>query len=198
MTITILKSYWWRRNDFIFNKIFLSPSRLIQSAKLDLEEYIFAQQAYPSTQVMIQNTRIITRWLHPSIGILTLNWDATLISSVYKMRIGLISRDHSDFVIACLSSSRSFNSKHVLVICFALQRALFFLWRTGMHWGLLRRWCPHCDPGTRQSRRLWSLFGLESKLMMQKNFLKHTPSWSNNFTYRESNRKLHMTWLGLD
>lgn len=123
----ILKVLWWRINDFVFNKVFKSPSRLVQIAKMDLEKYLHAQQLDSSTQAMLQTTRNRVRWLPPIVGIFKLNWDAAINSNDSKMGIGLIIRDHSRFFLACLSSSRSFNSKPILAECVALQRALLFL-----------------------------------------------------------------------
>lgn len=111
-------------NDFIFNNVFLSPSSVIQSDKLDLEDFLLAHHPDSPTPVSLQHTRISTKWIPPPIGNLKLNWDAALNSSVNKMRIGLINKYHSGPIIASLSSSRSFNSLLVLAECIALQRGL--------------------------------------------------------------------------
>lgn len=81
---------WKRRNELVFNKIFMHPNSLIQQVKVFIKEL---NQVQHVTKTSTTDLGVFSQWEAPPHGNLKLNWDATLDKTNCKVGVGAVIRD---------------------------------------------------------------------------------------------------------
>jgi hypothetical protein len=95
----VARQLWFRRNKVIFDDEFLSPARVNQTATTQLEDFNLAEVTQAQTREAITTVGVprITRWKKPKVGVVKINWDATISTLEDMMGVGVMARDNTGF-----------------------------------------------------------------------------------------------------
>jgi hypothetical protein len=102
LLVFVARQIWFRRNDFVFNGEFRPPEKLVQVARLQMEQYDQATASKDKEDLTMGNTcnQKQVRWKKPPIGVVKLNWDAAVDERTGNVGLGAIARDHEGRVLA--------------------------------------------------------------------------------------------------
>jgi ribonuclease HI len=103
----VARQIWLRQNDVVFNGQFKSLGKLVQAARLQMEQYDQASACRIKDESTKGSSCIRThvRWVKPPAGIVKINWDAALDERTGNAGLGIIARDHEGRTIAMQCSS---------------------------------------------------------------------------------------------
>lgn len=71
-----------------------------------------------------RSSKTTTKWTTPAYSRVKTNWDATINSQSQKMGIEILISGNRGDILAYLSSSRSFNSQHLVAKFWALRKTI--------------------------------------------------------------------------
>ncbi|XP_042973011.1 uncharacterized protein LOC122304814 [Carya illinoinensis] len=119
--VAVMRNLWIRRNKFIFEQKFASPSCVIRLAKEDLNEY-YATQSKPeglnSTQVREKNG------CPPEQNMVKANWDAAFDAKARKVGVGVIIRNERGEVMVACHEQKLNVADPVTAECYAFRKAM--------------------------------------------------------------------------
>ena len=103
----VARQIWLRRNDVVFNGNLKSPERIVQAARLQMEQFDQASACKITDKSTMGNNRIRThvRWMKPPVRAVKINWDAALNERTGVAGLGVIARDHEGRTVAMQCSS---------------------------------------------------------------------------------------------
>jgi hypothetical protein len=88
----------------VFKGEFRSPDKLVQAARLQMEQYdqasVIRNQENPTMGNICNRTHV--RWMKPSYGVVKINWDAALDEKTGTVGFGALARDHEGWVLAAM------------------------------------------------------------------------------------------------
>lgn len=97
------------------------PQHLIKAVKYELGEFHLALSEVANVRGNLQQISSTPRnqiWWRPPAGEVTkINWDAVVSSMQQSMKIGIVVRDDTGKVWACICSSRPFYSSPIISEC---------------------------------------------------------------------------------
>lgn len=123
----IMRSLWIRRNAFIFEKKFTSPSCVIRSANDALNEFQQVQALSEGKGGSISAVVGEKKWLPPEQNLVKANWDAALDAKARKMGAGVIIRNEKGEVMAACHDQKQNVVELALVESYALRKAMNFV-----------------------------------------------------------------------
>jgi hypothetical protein len=102
LMVYVARQIWFRRNDFVFNGEFRPPEKLVQVARLQMEQYDQATAPKNIEELIMGNNcnRIQVRWKKPPVGVVKLNWDAAVDERTGNVGLGAIARDYEGRTLA--------------------------------------------------------------------------------------------------
>jgi hypothetical protein len=102
LLVYMAQQIWFRWNDFVFNGEFRPPEKLVQVARLQMEQYDQATASKDKEDLDMGNTcnRIQVRWKKPPVGVVKLNWDAAVDERTGNVGLGAIARDQEGRALA--------------------------------------------------------------------------------------------------
>ena len=101
------RQIWLYRNDVVFNGHFKSPEKIVQVARLQMEQDDQASACRIKDESTKGSSCIRThvRWMKPPAGAVKINWDAALDERTGNVGLSVIARDHEGRTIAMQCSS---------------------------------------------------------------------------------------------
>jgi hypothetical protein len=93
----IVKRIWLRRNKFIFESLFIHPRIIYSEAVAPLEEYQRCNKKSQNDISSVEFSQTIPRpqtgWCPPPIGLIKVNWDASINITKECISIDVVARD---------------------------------------------------------------------------------------------------------
>lgn len=120
---TVARQLWLKRNSFVFNGEFLSPSSLVRQALEQVDACLVVEQRMPATEVVSRPPSAAV-WQKPGYGWFKFNWDAALDVPRNKMGIGGIVRNHDGLAIAMFCAVKQNISDPTMVEAFGAWKAV--------------------------------------------------------------------------
>ncbi|KAG6672991.1 hypothetical protein I3842_16G087400 [Carya illinoinensis] len=105
-------SLWKRRNDFIFQKRFLTPNRLLKQISQRLQDLKAINLVFPIQQTLTPVDRCV--WVAPPKDIIKINWDVAIDKKTCKIGMGLGRTCTGHYEVEHIPFSRSIAKKHML------------------------------------------------------------------------------------
>lgn len=97
----IAHKIWHRRNRFVFEGLFTPPTCLLKCATKDFEDY--RKISCPPVSLRPQSLiRVPIKWSPPPLGVVEINWDASVDKSGQLMGMGIHARDHRGKVLSAM------------------------------------------------------------------------------------------------
>ncbi|XP_042939662.1 uncharacterized protein LOC122274720 [Carya illinoinensis] len=119
----VMRGVWLRRNTFLFEKKFGSPSAVVKQAEATLEEFQLAQRGDQKGKGCPAAGRRV-KWKAPGDEVVKVNWDAGVNLKEERTGIGVVVRDDKGEVLVALCSSRGVCCSPVVAELHALWRAM--------------------------------------------------------------------------
>ncbi|XP_041017900.1 uncharacterized protein LOC121260116 [Juglans microcarpa x Juglans regia] len=94
----VMRNIWLRRNEFIFEGVFKSPSQVIKAARDELRVFQLVQQNARHTPVP-RVERGVVLWSRPRKSFVKANWDATVSIKDRKVGLGMVIRDEEGEIL---------------------------------------------------------------------------------------------------
>ncbi|XP_062155257.1 uncharacterized protein LOC133863329 [Alnus glutinosa] len=99
--LAVARQLWLRRNALIFENLFMAPLQVLHVVKSSLEAFEEANATMGTKRRLLGNGSI--SWKKSPLGVLKINWDATLQQKTKKLGVGVVIRDDSGAFVAALS-----------------------------------------------------------------------------------------------
>ncbi|KAK4254136.1 hypothetical protein QN277_009559 [Acacia crassicarpa] len=177
---------WKGRNDYVFSKVRLDPSMVIEKAQQALINYWTVW--FPDNDRAVSNTPTpAVKWVPPAEHVLKVNVDGSFKASTAFAAIGLVCRDHWGHMqwafVDKVKSISAFMTKAL-----ALKRALMILQDLGNKNVLLEsdnQTLVHCVENNQPSLCEWQARGIIDDIT---SVLKSESSFSVIYTPRQGNK----------
>ncbi|KAG7942210.1 hypothetical protein I3843_16G089400 [Carya illinoinensis] len=105
-------SLWKRRNDFFFQKRFLTPNRLLKQISQRIQDLKAISLAFPIQQTLTPVHRCV--WVAPPKAIMKINWDVAVDKNTSKICVGATVRDWEGHVLATMRLNISLFSRSIV------------------------------------------------------------------------------------
>ncbi|XP_042944572.1 uncharacterized protein LOC122278450 [Carya illinoinensis] len=173
----IMRNIWYRRNKFMFDKKFLTPTSVVQLSLVGYEDFKLAQEMLRGeiNKVAVNPTMCGGKgWRKPGHSKLKVNFDAAINVSSQRLGIGLVIRDceHEVFAAKCAI-------KEAMVLCEDL----------GLGDVQFERDAKGVIDAVRKGEMDDSKAGHQVEALQQK--LSSYSRWKVSFTHREDNEDAH-------
>lgn len=109
---TTMRRIWLRRNGFIFEEVFQSPSKVVELARISMEEFQSANVMKKGPQNTPMIGRLVKNLNKPPSEFVKANWDTALELRTKRMEIGIIVRDESGEVLVIVCVQKKYASLH--------------------------------------------------------------------------------------
>jgi ribonuclease HI len=132
----IARRIWLRRNKLIFESSFSHPQIIYSEAVAQLEEYQRCNKK-GDYLVQVENMQTIpsphVEWCPPPLGIIKVNWDASINTIKEWVGIGIVARDHYGNVLGAKSLTKKVVAVPKLAEAMAAYEAVIFCKDVGFY-----------------------------------------------------------------
>lgn len=119
----IMRSLWLRRNQFVFENNFTSPSQVIGAVREQIREFQLAQTVVEKN-CHSRTTMRQVRWKKPNMGQVKVNWDAAINKKQRKVEIGVAIRDEMGEALTACCDQKMHVQHSATTKCMALWKAI--------------------------------------------------------------------------
>ncbi|XP_042968074.1 uncharacterized protein LOC122301061 [Carya illinoinensis] len=181
----VMRNIWLRRNSFVFEEMFSSPSAIWNRAKASIEAYQEAQSRpiKDAEQTQIQRKRV--RWKAPRERVVKINWDAAYDSKSKRMGIGVVVRDAEGEVLVSLCKTSLHSVSVAATEADALWRALILCTELNIGEAILEGDALSIIQAVCSREERWEWHG--QRLEDIRELIRRRPLWRVIHTYREGN-----------
>ncbi|KAF5452147.1 hypothetical protein F2P56_027178 [Juglans regia] len=185
---SVMRCIWQRRNEFIFEGIFKSPSQVLKTAREGLFEFLSAQQkrndrAGNKTEIRNQV------WKKPRQSFVKANWDAAVDQKERKMEIGIIIRDEEGEVLVVVEGQQRYVVQPAVAESYALWKAIEVCRDLNLERVIFEGDAQVIVKAVNSKEEDRSAYG--SIVEASKKLISSWKDWSVEFVYRHANEAAH-------
>jgi ribonuclease HI len=103
--VFVARQIWFRRNKFIFDGKFQSPSMVNQIATTQLQGYRKVEEEHRRGRSAVP-VPTVPWWKKPPAGSTKLNWDAAIDKQGARMGVGVVARNHNGDVVGAMCMTK--------------------------------------------------------------------------------------------
>ncbi|XP_042992296.1 uncharacterized protein LOC122318762 [Carya illinoinensis] len=187
--VMVMRSIWVRRNNFIFEGKFASPSQVIKGAREDLRFFQQIKLKVRQGNDTCSDRRDV-RWNRPKELSVKANWDAAVDKKERNVGIGVVIRDEEGEILVATREHMSYVTDGAIAESFALRKAMEVCRDLNFNNILFEG----------DAQNIVNVVNVETKDMTRygsviedvNSLLKGREKWSVSFVFREANEAAHV------
>ncbi|XP_041009441.1 uncharacterized protein LOC121253501 [Juglans microcarpa x Juglans regia] len=185
----VMRNIWLRRNEFIFERVFKSPSQVIKAARDELRVFQLVQQNARQTPApRVEREAVL--WSKPRESFVKANWDAAVSIKDRKVGLGVVIRDEGEEILVVAREQKKILTDSATAECLALWKAMEVCRELNFNRVLFKGDVQVIVNAVNKGEEDFSSYG--SVVEDAKKLLKAIENWSVNFVYREANEAAHV------
>jgi hypothetical protein len=129
-----VRRIWFRRNKFVFDKIFTHPPVVFKEAVDSLEDfrrYNRRDKETMNSNGVLRTTRPPTGWQPPPSRLIKVNWNASVNIKKKYIGIGIVARDNNDNFLGARAVTKMVVAKPKVAEAMAAPEAILFSKESG-------------------------------------------------------------------
>ncbi|KAF5469997.1 hypothetical protein F2P56_010551 [Juglans regia] len=119
----VMRNIWLRRNEFIFEGVFKSPSQVIKATRDELRVFQLVQHNAKQTPIpRVERGAVL--WSRPRESFVKANWDAAMSKKDRKVGLGVVIRDEEGEILVAAREQINYLTDSATAECLALWKAM--------------------------------------------------------------------------